>query len=554
MFEEEYARLLRGYLERGDTPYARYLKSIAPHQTHAGYFSVDRQGRQVDSPTRRGSDESDDVSAYELILKDKERLLSLTEPVRFIFSHSALREGWDNPNVFQICTLKRGGTSPTQKRQEVGRGLRLCVNQNGERMDAEKCGDKVHEINVLTVIASEGYREFACGLQAGIKEALYERPGHAAAEYFACKTVTAGGRPHTITEAEAEEICRYLAENGYIDGEGRVTKKYRAELESGRLAPLPETLARFGDGVHLLLQSMFDESVLDRMVENAAKSKKTARGEDFYKKEFQALYGRLDRAHEYAVEFDSRELVRKAIKHINENMSVNSPRFTVAVGRQADDSGGFSFEHAEAVTLEGGAQTRQKYDLLGKIAPHNAHAPDGCGNSPPASTAARSSAFAAAREFIAKAIRLICEQKSAAVIEHITCGPGESEYKSTIFTAGNMAGELIKALHVADAAAENCAETGDEVCIFSKLPRGFAIPTPLGSCAPEWAVAFREGLTKNIYFIAPSKGSLESLRFVPTDKSEPERPDMLLERLSAGKARFFEADGYRSLVELLSGI
>ena len=135
IFEQEYTDILNEYLTLFNTPYEQYLRSIDAHSTHAGYFSIDKKGHKVDSSLKRGSDESDDISAYDLILKDKERLLSFENPVRFIFSHSALREGWDNPNVFQICTLKHGGSSPTQKRQEVGRGLRLCVNQNGERQD-----------------------------------------------------------------------------------------------------------------------------------------------------------------------------------------------------------------------------------------------------------------------------------------------------------------------------------------------------------------------------------------------------------------------------------
>jgi type III restriction enzyme len=224
MFEQEYINVLNDYITLEDTPYIRYLKSIDPAKTHAGYFSIDKHGRKVDSPTKRGSDESDDISAYDLILKDKERLLSFEEPVRFIFSHSALREGWDNPNVFQICTLKHGGASPTQKRQEVGRGLRLCVNQRGERMDVEKCADSVHSINVLTVIASEGYKNFVADLQTGIKEALYERPTKATVEYFTGKTVMVGEKTHVLNMQEARDIYRYLIKNDYIDNNDGITE------------------------------------------------------------------------------------------------------------------------------------------------------------------------------------------------------------------------------------------------------------------------------------------------------------------------------------------
>ena len=175
MFEQEYISVLNEYTTLLDTPYQKYLKSTCSDvsRVHKGYFSIDKKtGRSIDSQLKRGSEFSDDISAYDLILKNKERLLSFEEPTRFIFSHSALREGWDNPNVFQICTLKHSDSN-TAKRQEVGRGLRLCVNQNGNRMDVQSCGDSVHEINTLTVIASESYKTFVADLQSDIKTVLY---------------------------------------------------------------------------------------------------------------------------------------------------------------------------------------------------------------------------------------------------------------------------------------------------------------------------------------------------------------------------------------------
>ena len=217
IFEQEYTDILNEYLTLFQTPYEQYLRSIDVHSTHAGYFSIDKKGRKVDSSLKRGSDESDDISAYDLILKDKERLLSFENPVRFIFSHSALREGWDNPNVFQICTLKHGGSSPTQKRQEVGRGLRLCVNQNGERQDYGTLGSQVQEINLLTVIASDGYRDFVADLQKGIREDLYDRPTTATAEYFIGKTLSIGGSDVTVSDKQGRDIYRYLIKNDYID-------------------------------------------------------------------------------------------------------------------------------------------------------------------------------------------------------------------------------------------------------------------------------------------------------------------------------------------------
>lgn len=215
-----------------DTPYQRYLKFICSDATkvHTGYFSIDKKGHAIDSKLKRGSEFSDDISAYDLILKNKERLLSFDEPTRFIFSHSALREGWDNPNVFQICTLKHSDSN-TAKRQEVGRGLRLCVNQNGNRMDAESCGESVHDINTLTVIASESYKTFVTDLQSDIKSVLYDRPTVATNEYFKGKYVKVDDVPTLIDDKTANKIYKYLIKNDYIDDDDKVTDKYRQEIK-----------------------------------------------------------------------------------------------------------------------------------------------------------------------------------------------------------------------------------------------------------------------------------------------------------------------------------
>ena len=218
MFEQEYINVLNEYVTLLDTPYQRYLKSTCSdvEEVHKGYFSIDKKGHAIDSKVKRGSEFSDDISAYDLILKNKERLLSFDEPTRFIFSHSALREGWDNPNVFQICTLKHSDSN-TAKRQEVGRGLRLCVNQNGNRMDVESCGETVHDINVLTVVASESYKTFVTDLQSDIKTVLYDRPTVATSEFFKGKYIKVDDVPTLIDDETANAIEFYLIQNGYVD-------------------------------------------------------------------------------------------------------------------------------------------------------------------------------------------------------------------------------------------------------------------------------------------------------------------------------------------------
>src|SRR5699024_8040382 len=231
MFEQEYIDILNQYINLHDTPYQKYLKKINVVDTHKGYFSIDKKGRSVNSKAKGTSKISDDISAYDLILKNKERLLSFEEPTRFIFSHSALREGWDNPNIFQICTLKHG-TSVTMKRQEVGRGLRICVNKDGDRMDKERLGASlVHKINKLTVIASESYKDFVTDLQKEIKESLHSRPRKASVDYFEGKNVLLDGNKHKINSQEASMIYQYLVKNDYVsmDGNDSINRQYHID-------------------------------------------------------------------------------------------------------------------------------------------------------------------------------------------------------------------------------------------------------------------------------------------------------------------------------------
>lgn len=322
MFEQEYLSVLNEYIQLVETPYIQYLKSIDVHDTHKGYFSIDKKtNRVVDSVEKRGV--CDDISAYDLILKNKERLLSFDEPTRFIFSHSALREGWDNPNVFQICTLKQSN-SEVNKRQEVGRGMRLCVNRVGDRMDQSVWGSKVHDINTLTVIASDSYKSFAGGLQKEIKDTLYDRPTKATKEYFTGKVVKVGGVPHEITKQEAMAIEKYLYLNGYTDFDGNILDAYRDAQDGGTFAPLPSEISAIGDGVHKLVQGVFDEKVFSELVSSGNKPIITRNdlNENFAKKEFQTLWNYINHKYAYTVTFDSDELIQKAVKAIDEGMYV----------------------------------------------------------------------------------------------------------------------------------------------------------------------------------------------------------------------------------------
>ncbi len=583
MFEQEYSSVLNEYITLYDTPYVRYLKEKCsdPAKAHAGYFSIDKKGHKVDSSLKRGSDESDDTSAYDLILKDKERLLSFDEPVRFIFSHSALREGWDNPNVFQICTLKHGGNSPTQKRQEVGRGLRISVNQAGERMDAERCGEQVQDINLLTVIASEGYKDFVGGLQQGIRADMYDRPSKATMEYFIGKTILVGEQPVVIDTKQAKEIYRYLLKNDYVDEDDNITDAYRTDQQNKCLAPLPEPLAPMADGVHLLVQSVFDESAFANMVTDGNKTKieENALNDNFYKKEFQTLWGYINHQYAYTVKFDSDELIAKSIKHINEKLFVARLQYTVTAGRQMQDLDEHAVERGDSFTGEQTrtetlrlAQTSQiQYDLVGKIAE---------GATLTRRTAAAILAglekpiFGMFRlnpeEFITKVIKLIKEQKATMIVEHISYSHTEGIYDSSIFTA-EKCGDFSKAFraqkHIQDyvftdgyaekSVERRFAEDMDkarEVSVYAKLPKGFSIPTPVGNYSPDWAIAFYAGTVKHIFFIAETKGTMESLQLKPIEQAKIACAKKLFNEISTDDVVYHDVDSYQSLLNIMDSI
>ena len=578
IFEQEYNMELNNYITLEDTPYVRYLKNIRASETHAGYFSIDKKGKKIDSSKKRGSDESDDISAYDLILKNKERLLSFEEPVRFIFSHSALREGWDNPNIFQICTLKHSD-STTQKRQEVGRGLRIAVNKDGDRMDAELCGEQVHHINKLTVIASESYAQFVTDLQKKIKEDLYDRPSKATIEYFTGKIIFVDEEPIKIDDAKARDIYRYLIKNDYIDDNDHITEKYRFDLQNSRVAELQESLAPYNVGVHKLIQSVFDENIFNEMIEdgNQTKISDNPLNDNFYKKEFQELWKHINHKYAYTVNFDSDELINKAIENINNKMNVTRLKYTVTRGSQIAKLNEHKIERGESFktdstrteTLKYAETSKIKYDLIGKIAE---------GTTLTRKTVAKilmgikESVFVLFKvnpeEFISKSIKLINDEKATMVVEHISYDQISQTHESSIFTAEKSSSDLTKAFrakkHIqdyvfTDGIAEKSVERrfaedmdiAQEVCVYAKLPRGFAIPTPVGNYSPDWAIAFNKDAVKHIFFIAETKGTMESLQLRPIEQAKISCAKKLFNEISTSKVKYHDVDSYQNLLNIM---
>lgn len=581
MFEEEYTSVLNEYLTLFNTPYEQYLRSIDVHDTHAGYFSIDKKGHKVDGTLKRGTDISDDESAYELILKDKEKLLSLDNPVRFIFSHSALREGWDNPNVFQICTLKHGGDSTTNKRQEVGRGLRICVNQSGDRMDEHVLGSQVQQVNKLTVIASDGYKDFVSSLQKEIKDDLYERPTKATPEYFQGKRLKIGDDVITVTSDQAHTIYFYLAKNDYIDEDGHVTDKYRADTENKTLAPLPDKVKDIADGVHALVQGIFDEHALDGMIDdgNATKIQENALNDNFYKKEFQTLWNYINHKWSYTVHFDSEELIQKSIQHIDEKLFVAKLQYTVTTGTQGEDwsadtvksGNGFVAEKSHTFNLDRGETSQVKYDLIGKI---------GAGTHLTRRTVTAilkgisPLKFAMyvnnPEEFISKVSQLINEEKATMIVDDITYNKTDGTYDSEIFTAEKnkdfsrayLAKKNVQDYVFADGTAEKSIERkfaedmdlDDKVVVYAKLPRGFQIPTPVGNYAPDWAIAFQKGTVKHIYFVAETKGSMDSMDLRPIEQAKIKCAKKLFNEISTDDVVYGQVDSYQNLLSMMNAI
>ncbi|MDP3058619.1 MAG: restriction endonuclease subunit R, partial [bacterium] len=444
IFEEEYNAII-GSMQlsvEGSEVYLKYVEGIPAVRTHAGYFSIDKKsGRMIDSKLGDKKERtSDDADAYDLIMKDKERLLDRREPVRFIFSHSALREGWDNPNVFQICTLKQSG-SDVRKRQEVGRGLRLAVNQDGERMDETVLSrEEVHNINVLTVIANESYDSFAKGLQSEIAEAVADRPRKVEAKLFDEK----------FGEDVALAIYESLIENGYVK-RGELTEKYYEAKKNGTLE-MPQEASSCVTEVIAVLESVYDPNV--NKPENARKNTVdvTLNKEKMNSRAFQELWSRINGRSYYTVAFDEDELVKKAIIELNARLRVSKIYFKVEKGEQAKIieskaqlQTGQGFVRSDMVREEASSYTEMKasnavrYDLVGKIV---------------AETGLTRKAVVAIlvgiekvvfeqfmgnpEEFIIRAANIINEQKATAIIEHITYDKLTSVFSTNIFTEPNL--------------------------------------------------------------------------------------------------------------------
>lgn len=578
MFEEEYKDVISNLqIGMSEDDYMKYLSAISADKTHAGYFSIDKKGKMIDSKVARKETTTDDVDAYDLIMKNKELLLDRNpkkSPVRFIFSHSALREGWDNPNVFQICTLKQS-SSDVRKRQEVGRGLRLCVNQDGERMDTNVLGNDVHNVNVLTVIASESYDSFAKGLQNEIAEAVADRPKAVTAELFIGKVIKDDKGNEQVVDGDTGRAIHFdLIVNGYIDKKGVLTDKYYEDKANGELK-VAEEVADSAASVIEIIDSIYDSRAMQP--ENARSNNVELEVDEskLAMPEFKALWAKINSKSVYVVDFDTDELVRKSIDSLDRKLRVSKIYFKVETGAMEQIKSkeelvsGASFVKEESASYGNvvAASSNVKYDLIGKLVDETGLTRKAViqilqGIQPATFNQFKNNP----EEFIIKAAALINDEKATAIIEHITYDVMDDKYGTDVFTDPTIKGRLgVNAMKakkhlydhiVYDSSNEQAfateLDTNTNVAVYVKLPDGFYISTPVGHYNPDWAIAFYEGTVKHIYFVAETKGSMNSMQLRLIEESKIHCAREHFKAISNGEVVYDVVDSYKTLLDMVT--
>ena len=446
-------------------------------------------------------------------------------------------------------------------------------------MDKESLGELVHDMNILTVIASDSYSEFVRDLQKDMKDNLYDRPTKATREYFFGKIVETEEGSREITDKEASDIVFYLIRSDYINNDFEVTDKQHKDLENDELLPVPEDLKEMEEGIHYLVQAIFDESVLDKMIKNDHETKLTDNelNDNFYKKEFQSLQNLINNKYSYKVKFDSEELVDKAIKYIDDKLKVSKLQYTISQGIQHEELDEHAFDRLDSFkvletktqVLDHASISQVEYDLVGKIAEETVLTR---GTIVKILKGIEERTFQMFKdnpeEFITKVTRLINSQKATMVVDHITYNRTENKYDSSIFTAGSKNKNIKNALktnkHIqdyvfVDGISEDSVESkfaksidrADEVVVYAKLPKGFAIPTPVGNYTPDWAIAFKEGAVKHVYFIAETKGSLDSMELRNIEKAKIDCAKSLFNNISTNNLRYDHVTDYQSLLNIV---
>lgn len=576
IFEEEYNKAITEYITLFDDDYSKYLKSFETGKIHAGYFSIDKKGHEIDSAINDKKEYlSFDEDAYDLIMKDKERLLSLDEPVRFIFSHSALREGWDNPNIFQICTLKHSN-SEISKRQEIGRGLRICVNNNGERMDYSVLEGNFHIINNLTVIASESYDKFAEALQTEMVDSLSSRPTKLTMDWLMNKQVI--NEEGKILEFNNENTFNFMLQmknEGYVDDQFKITEKFIEDRDNNQLN-FGELFNDFKEDIIRMISNIYNADNYKPTTDGRRDNiKNLVPNDNFNKKEFQELWNKINIKTLYEVDFDSNELIEKVVNSINGKLNVAKMAIKITQGEQKDILSAETLKEHTTLTngktstsvIDDFTPSQVEYDLIGEITKDtgltrktiitilskiNPSKFDYYQYNP--------------EEFIRKVTNIINDEKASTVIEGITYHKTDKKYSTDIFTMNNIKAELnVNAIsnvkkHIYDFLVYDSVvekkfaeklESG-EVTVYAKLPNDFKIPTPVGNYNPDWAIVFDNDNFKYVYFIAETKGDMSSLQLKGAEQAKIACARKHFQCISNNEVGYDVVDSYESLIDLIS--
>ena len=510
-FEEEYTRLAKS--SEYQTLFEGIDLSHAAADVHDGYFSIDKKGSWIDTDEGNQANRDNAERAYNLIMKDKERLLSLDVPLKFIFSHSALKEGWDNPNVFQICAL-RDIQTVRERRQTIGRGLRLCVNQEGQRLHG-------FEINTLTVIAGESYEEFAEQLQkeieaeTGIKFGIVEQH-----QFAAITTVGADGQAAPLGVDQSKALWDALNAQGYLDAHGKVQDSLKTALKEGTLA-VPEAFKpHIGTIVEILKKVAGGLEIKKREDRRTVPPRRAV----LDSAEFKALWDRIKYKTTYRVEFDNEKLLRDCVRALQNAPTIPKTRLQWRKADLAIGQGGVE------ATEKAGSQTvvLDETDI---------ELPDVLTDLQDKTQLTRRSIYRILTEsgrlddftrnpqqFIEIAADAINKCKRLALVDGIRYQKtGDAEfYKQELFETEELTGYIKNMLQgtqknvyedvVFDLGTEerfaHDLESEMSVKVYAKLPGWFTVPTPLGGYNPDWAVLIQDGDEERLYFVVETKGSL----------------------------------------------
>ena len=510
IFEEEYGRFANH--PNYNTLFQEVDITSSAHEVHNGYFSIDKKGGWTDTAENTQANRENAERAYNLIMKEKEKLLSLDTPLKFIFSHSALREGWDNPNVFQLCALRDIHTERA-RRQTIGRGLRLCVNQQGKRV-------RGFDVNTLTVVARESYEDFAENLQQEIEEDTGIRFGVVEKHQFAAIPVAdENGQPTALGFRASKELWGELKAEGYIDAEGRIQDSLRTALNDSTLI-IPDRFTEQRPEIENTLRKLAGRLEIKDANERCSVHPRQA---ILHSPEFRALWERVKHKTTYRVEFDNEELLAKCTGALRKAPPIPKTKLQwhkadISIGQ----AGVEATEIAGAATIVLNETDIELPDILTEL--QNRTQLTRRSIQRVLCESGRLDDFKRnPQKFIEIAAQSINSCKQQALVEGIKYQRigDESFYAQELYEQEELTGYLKNMIDAEKSVYEkvifesgieakfaNQLEKQEEVKVYAKLPGWFTVPTPLGSYNPDWAVLIDTYEGERLYLVVETKGSL----------------------------------------------